>query len=187
MVCPNCGKPNVAGNLFCMSCGTELQANTEAYLTDWTEPTEPDAPVPAPLPPVRFIGFGEAVGNFFKNYANFKGRATRSEFWFGTLFFYIVTYAFSFALAGLSYVIPFTEQGFDAFLSIGTLVLAAIFLVPTQSLIWRRLHDAGKSGGWYFLFFVPIGNIFAAIWTCFFPSAGDNNYGPRKIKEPKLE
>ena len=31
--------------------------------------------------PVRKIGFGEACKLFFQNYANFNGRATRSEFW----------------------------------------------------------------------------------------------------------
>lgn len=187
MVCPKCGKPSPAENSFCESCGTELQVNTENLQTDWTMPANPAPSASKELPPVRFIGFGEAVRNLFKNYANFKGRATRAEYWFGLLFFYIVTYAFSFALVGLTYVIPLTEQGFDTFCNIGQLVIAAIFLVPTQSLIWRRLHDAGKSGGWYFLYFVPIGNIFAVIWTCFFPSVGDNKYGPRKVKKPKFE
>jgi uncharacterized membrane protein YhaH (DUF805 family) len=28
------------------------------------------------------MGFGEAVRSFFANYANFKGRARRSEYWF---------------------------------------------------------------------------------------------------------
>lgn len=40
--------------------------------------------------PTRKIGFGEAVKSFFKNYVNFSGRATRSEYWWVYLFNNIV-------------------------------------------------------------------------------------------------
>ena len=29
----------------------------------------------------KAVGFGQAFKNFWKNYANFKGRARRSEYW----------------------------------------------------------------------------------------------------------
>lgn len=35
------------------------------------------------------MNFGEAVSSFFRNYVNFSGRASRSEFWYSYLFIFI--------------------------------------------------------------------------------------------------
>ena len=74
----------------------------------------------------------------FKNFANFKGRSTRSEFWYSVLFSFIVGIGIWFmglfmslsAAKGLSYVVE------------------VIMFVPSTSVGVRRLHDAGKSGWW---------------------------------------
>ena len=66
-----------------------------------------------------------------------------------------------------------------------TMVLAYIpclvFLIPQLAICWRRLHDIGRSGGWYFLGLIPIvGAIILIVWYCK-DSDADNQYGPRKI------
>lgn len=37
------------------------------------------------------MSFGQAISSVFKNYANFNGRARRSEFWFFELFTLIIS------------------------------------------------------------------------------------------------
>ena len=75
---------------------------------------------------------------FTKNYANFKGRARRKEYWGFTLF-----YALIFAILGAF-----------AFTGIGVILFLVVFVVtlpPSISLIVRRLHDINLSG-WFTLY-----------------------------------
>ena len=75
---------------------------------------------------------------FTQNYANFKGRARRKEYWGFTLF-----YALIFAILGAF-----------AFTGIGVILFLVVFVVtlpPSISLIVRRLHDINLSG-WFTLY-----------------------------------
>ena len=67
----------------------------------------------------------------FVNYANFKGRASRKEFWYFTLFNLLVT-------------------TFLVVLNVGLLIFIyfAIVFIPSLSVSVRRLHDVNKSGWW---------------------------------------
>ena len=122
------------------------------------------------LLPVRSIGFGEAIRNFFTKYAAFSGRATRKEFWYAALF----QAAVILLLSGPSYE-KFPIKG----------ILSAIFswgtLIPGLAVTFRRLHDTGKSG-WNLLFnLIPIlGNIMFLIMLCL-GSEPDNDYGARIV------
>jgi len=99
-----------------------------------------------------------------KKYADFSGRARRTEFWMFTLF-YVIFYVVA-ALVG-------------SFL--GTELLALLFslalLVPTVSIGARRLHDTGRSGWWQLIGLVPI--IGAIVLIIFYvqDSHADNSYG----------
>lgn len=122
-----------------------------------------------PLPSVSFV---EAVKSGFRNYANFSGRARRSEYWYWVLFTVLGTLVLS-IIGGMIF---HTEDG-------GVNILQSIFslatLVPGLSISWRRLHDIGKSGGWYFLALIPlVGSIILLIWYCKDGEPGDNQYGP---------
>lgn len=99
------------------------------------------------------MNFPNAVKSSFRNYANFKGRATRSEFWWWTLFTVIV----SAAVSGYS--------GVDSIAS------AALFL-PSIAVGCRRMHDTGRSGWWQLL---PIVSI---VFACQKSSPDMNKFGP---------
>ena len=81
--------------------------------------------------------FGEAVTSCFANFANFKGRARRSEFWWFFLFNVLLGFALSF--------IPFNH--------VSDIVSLACF-IPLLAVSTRRLHDTGHSGWWLFFFYL---------------------------------
>ena len=88
---------------------------------------DPDAP------PAR--GFFSAIGACFHKYADFRGRSSRSEFWYWALFC-----ALSSALTvwlGRRYLFEFW-----ATLAIGVLVF--IESIPTLAVFTRRLRDANR-------------------------------------------
>jgi uncharacterized membrane protein YhaH (DUF805 family) len=94
----------------------------------------------------------------FQNYANFSGRARRSEYWFFALFHMIIYISLLFL--GLFVRLP-----------IFALVYAFAALVPSIAVAVRRMHDVGKSG-WYAL--IPI---YSLILTFTEGDKGDNQYG----------
>ena len=107
------------------------------------------------------VGFGEAVKRFFLNYFNFKGRASRSDYWWAFLFNIIVSLVASF--------IPI-----PAVVGLVSLVL----LIPGTSLAIRRLHDTGRSWVWFLIGLIPlVGSIILIVFYCQ-DSDGDNQWGP---------
>jgi uncharacterized membrane protein YhaH (DUF805 family) len=112
-------------------------------------------PLSAPLPGATI---GQAVTRFFKKYATFSGRASRSEYWWWVLVNFIVTGV----LTGLAYTgTSFTEEGmvtgplYWVFIVLSSAWGLAV-IIPTLALIWRRLHDTNRPGGWFFLVFIPL-------------------------------
>ena len=73
-----------------------------------------------------------------RKYATFSGRARRAEFWWFTLFSWVVGIA-----AG------FIDRTTDAPVLRGLLGLA--FMLPSLAVGVRRLHDGGRSGWWLVL------------------------------------
>lgn len=116
----------------------------------------------------RRATFGLAWGNFFRRYFEFKGFASRSEFWW-----------VQGPLAGLSLLLNLPEEGAGAglldnpFVAIPVLLVSLFLLIPTLSLHWRRLHDAGLAGPWWFLSLIPgPGSIAVLIMTLLPPRPG---------------
>ena len=115
----------------------------------------------------------ESVKYCYKNYSNFKGRATRSEFWYFYLFFYLTIFL-------LTFISGIIKEGEAMF------VIGAIFvlgsLIPFAAVTARRLHDVGKSGWWQVLGAIPYVNIIGVIvlifWWCSEGEKKKNKYGP---------
>lgn len=160
-------------------------------------------PLPAPGPGEPFDGasspedlsrplygasFGQAVKRFFKNYANFSGRASRSEFWWVALFtFLIQLIPFILYIVGLSIAVSSAAKnattnadgsvstgsvtlsgGGYVLLVIGVILLAIIglaLLIPGIAIHWRRLHDANLAGPFWFLSLTSVGSIVVLVFT----------------------
>lgn len=124
------------------------------------------------------MSFSEAIQSAFSKYCCFSGRARRSEYWYFTLFNVIVSFAIGFLGA-----ILFGDGSNAVTILSGIWTLA--MLLPGLGLCWRRLHDIGKSGAWYFIGLIPlVGAILLLIWFCKDSQPGTNQYGPNP-KEPK--
>lgn len=125
----------------------------------------------------RDVGFVEAVKLFFKKYAQFRGAASRSEFWYaylGSILIQLIPLAVMFigamVMAAGTQVDQYgytTQTGNPALLLIGAflwMVVGLACIVPMLAISWRRLHDSGKSGVWYLVSFVPaIGSIWLLV------------------------
>jgi uncharacterized membrane protein YhaH (DUF805 family) len=122
-----------------------------------------------------------------KNYANFNGRARRKEFWMFILFSIVFSIIFSIldSLLGTSYKFNYSIAGKEIPMSIGYLssVFSLVLLVPSIAVGVRRIHDVGKSG-WLYVVFYGL-TIFCCVgifpWIYFMVKAGDvgeNLYGP---------
>ena len=101
-------------------------------------------------------------------YAQLSGRATRSEYWYFTLFATITYFIAIFLDAALINV--------TGGMPILTILAMLVLLVPSVTVGIRRLHDIGKSGWWYLLALVPL---ISLVLIAFFviDSKEDNIYG----------
>ena len=111
-----------------------------------------------------------------KNYANFDGRARRSEYWY----FALANFLIILGLEILGFVVAFALESKVLTLIFGILVIGYLLatIIPNISVLVRRLHDVGKSGWWYFISFVPlIGGIWLLVLICTDSQPGSNEYG----------
>lgn len=109
--------------------------------------------------PSPSMSFGAAVSSVFSHYADFSGRARRSEYWWFSLFTFIVGCVIMWVP-----VLPILW-------SLG-------IFIPSLAVCVRRLHDIGKSG-WNMLFMlIPlVGAVLLIIWFCKDGDNGVNEYG----------
>ena len=100
------------------------------------------------------MNFQNAIKSGFKNYANFKGRSSRSAYWYWVLFTVVLSIVLSAASSDL-----------------GNLGSLATF-IPTIAVAVRRMHDTGRRGWWLL---VPVVGL---IFACQASHQNENKFGP---------
>ena len=107
-----------------------------------------------------------AVRSGFVQYFNFRGRSTRSEFWYfmlGWILLYLIVAAIDQAAMGP--VLNLSDLPFYEFIpysyvdqQVGwlTFLYRPLTAIPTIAVTVRRLHDAGKSGWYSALWILPL-------------------------------
>ena len=99
------------------------------------------------------MNFTKSIEVCFNKFANFDGRASKSEFWWFQLFCILVQIVGMLIDALLGYA--------ELFVWIGYIIV----LLPSLAVGARRLHDSGRSGWWQLLWIVVIiGWIPLVIW-----------------------
>lgn len=111
----------------------------------------------------------EAYKKFFRNYTNFSGRSTRSDYWYVFLANSLIIWGTVFISVILGLI--------EVFLVFYTIYTFAI-LIPALALLTRRMHDINMSGLWILIFTVPIvGQIIFLIFMCTDSVNENNKYG----------
>jgi len=125
--------------------------------------------------------FNDYFVDTIKNrYAEFDGRASRSEYWYFMLFsillFIPLIAAMGFSLtdsidnpSGLN----MSSKILIGFLS----VIVIAWTIPSIAVSVRRLHDVGRSGWWYLLRLIGLG-IVIFIFSVLESEPGRNKWGP---------
>ena len=109
---------------------------------------------------------GNYVDAYFKQYLNFSGKATRSQFWLAILANIIVsgilgTIDWFCFLKSFAYDDPFFMMMPLSY------IYSLLILIPSLALSVHRLHDAAKSGGMIFIVLIPfIGAIWLFVLFC---------------------
>jgi uncharacterized membrane protein YhaH (DUF805 family) len=96
----------------------------------------------------NIMTFVESIKTCFSKYADFTGRASRSEYWWWFLFVLLATVATSIVSEKLS------------------ALFSLAVMLPGLAVGARRLHDIDKSGWFQLLYLIPvIGWIIVVYWA----------------------
>ena len=109
------------------------------------------------------MNFGQSIAYCFSNYANFNGRASRSECWWFFLFGFILQFVGT---------VWDAATGDTSGSGVMFWIAYAVVFIPSIAVGARRLHDVNKSGWWQLISFTIVGIIPLIIWDkeylCFF-------------------
>jgi len=112
------------------------------------------------------MNFPTAIVSGLSQYARWKGRASRSEYWYFSLFRKLAFLGAALTTYALNNGVPLL------------LAFLALFL-PGIAVQIRRLHDTGRSGAWFWIHLVPlIGWIVLVCYSCAAGDGATNYYGP---------
>ena len=165
MFCGICGVKIEEGVKFCGKCGASAtidsapqQSQNNAAPVQANPPQQPNQQASFTSVQQQEAGTQQNAWQYFtgalKKYAVFEGRARRAEYWWFTLFIFLISLIFGF----LGFIL--------------SIIVNLAFLLPSLAVSIRRMHDVGKSG-WFVL--VPIYNLI----LCFTAgNTGPNQYGP---------
>ena len=112
-----------------------------------------------------------------KKYADFTGRARRSEYWLFSVFYIAICFVMGFVDGILG-----TYDDVSGYGVLGGVTLFGL-LLPSVAVLVRRLHDINKSGWWALISLVPLLNLILLVFCCMDGTKGENRFGP----DPKAE
>ena len=120
---------------------------------------QPGSAGPAPLHlPQYDATIVQAASRFWRKFAVFSGRASRSEYWWWALIAFVISFALQLVgslVYGGGFVLDPTDTSLDLrqvlLPAVPSLVWSLATVVPTLAVTVRRLHDTNRSGWWYLL------------------------------------
>lgn len=128
------------------------------------------------MPENNEITMMEAVKSVFNNYANFSGRARRSEYWYWRLFSFIMTVGI--VMVSLPFTAGRNQEAGAVILMILFVLWFLVSFIPSLAVVARRLHDTGRSGWNILISVIPfVGGIILLIWLIEDSKPGPNQWG----------
>lgn len=116
--------------------------------------------------------FFEAVTKCYRRYFTFKGRASKSEYWW----FVLVSFLFAWPL----FLAEIGEGTWYSILTMIYFLLTLSIIAPLMAVWTRRMHDIGRSGFTWLFIFIPI----AGVLLLFRWSTKDGDLEANKYGEP---
>ena len=124
-----------------------------------------------------------------KHYADFSGRARRTEYWMFVLFNMIFAFAWSFSLMLVFVLTNGTERDTNVYSYTGLIInlcYSIVLMLPGMAVAVRRLHDIGKSGWMILVSLIPIiGGLWLLILMLTDSQPEENQYGPNPKTSPE--
>lgn len=116
------------------------------------------------------MGFSDAIKTCLAKYADFNGRAMRSEFWYFVLFNFVLQ-------LGLIIVLGIIVGGASSLPDIASGIATLALIIPSLAAGARRLHDIDKSGWWQLIGIVPLIGLVLIYFWCQRGTEGANRFG----------
>lgn len=121
------------------------------------------------------------INGITQHYADFQGRARRTEYWMYALFA-CVSYIAALILdnvLGTTFSMDILGESVDTGYGWIYLLVALGTFLPYLAVLVRRLHDVGKSGWFFLVTLIPLaGAIWFLVLMCTDSQPGTNQYGP---------
>ena len=119
------------------------------------------------------MNFSQAVKTCFAKYFTFSGRASRSEYWFIILFFWLLMF-----VTAIIDIVVFPNQKYMVI----NLIANLLIVIPSISVAARRLHDVDRSGWWQLLVITIVGIIPLLYWWIKKGDDVDNKHGSNPLQ-----
>ena len=117
----------------------------------------------------------QAYKKCLQKYATFSGRSRRTEYWSFKLLYYLIIFIIAILMV---FFITDENELYNTFNTV-YLIYSLIFLIPNISVTVRRIHDTGRSGYYFFMYFIPIVGPFFILYYCICDSQEQTNeFGP---------
>ncbi len=155
MYCSSCGKHNSEDSKFCQYCGsklTKISTRDKTVSETKIEEVSPQRKSKESLPKSKT----NIISNYFsviKKCVDFKGRASRQEYWLFFLANFIIASGLG-LIEGLSGIASNSED------SIFASVYQLFIFLPSLAVGVRRMHDTNKSG---WILMIPIYNFIVTL------------------------
>ena len=152
--CPNCGSTTFASDPPSQRAVTSGKMSLAPGIV-----VQP----PTAYPVSTQKTFSSSIRYTLSLYGVISGRASRSEFWYFTLFYVIIYLCATMLDVSASFVMV-EKESLRSFVWFGIIAWMAL-LLPSLSVFVRRAHDVGHSSAWYLPIFVATqaGSLFIII------------------------
>ncbi len=117
------------------------------------------------------VSFPQAVGDFFKGYADFRGRSTRAGYWWATLAIVLIYIVLGVLTAILSSNREYYESPINGVMLFLIIVISLGLIVPSLALAVRRLRDVGLKSKAILVLYIVYYAVYLTWMMSFYSSA----------------